>query len=164
MLLAQLIGKKIVCITVAPVFVQPIEAMIRLHGWEHRVLSYQPVRTLDISSWPSIVDAANGRPDRWVEMFDQAAQQAVRDGADVVICGCNPGGALLHMSGYREVVGTGVPVITGPSAMVKMAEMMVDLQRSIGLAKSEAVLGAYSTTPGPILDELQGMANGLFRA
>ncbi|VWL86597.1 aspartate/glutamate racemase family protein [Burkholderia lata] len=161
MLMAQLVGKKFAWVTIAPAFIEPFEAHIRLHGWEHRAIRNQPVRALDPSCWPAIVEAANGKPDRWIEMFDEAAQACVRDGADTVLCGCNPGGALLALAGYTEVRGTGVPVIVGPAAMVKLAESMVDLRRSIGLTKSEAVAGAYRTTPPHILEELQAMGKKL---
>ncbi|MDU9393268.1 hypothetical protein [Pseudomonas sp. zfem002] len=107
-------------------------------------------------------EAMADRPQRWVEMFDEAAYQCVLDGADTVLCGCNPGGALLHMAGYREVRDTGVPVIAGPAAMVKLAETMVDLRRSIGLSKSEAETGLYRTTPANVLEELQSMGKRLF--
>ena len=106
-------------------------------------------------------DAAKGKPERWIEMFDEAAQTCVRDGAETVLCGCNPGGALLALAGYREVRGTGVPVIVGPAAMAKLAESMVDLRRSIGLTKSEAESGAYRTTPPHILEELQAVGKRL---
>jgi allantoin racemase len=162
MLLAQLVGKKFAWVTIAPAFITPFETHMRLHGWEQRAISNRPVRALDPSCWAAIVEAAKGRPERWIEMFDEAAYQCVLDGADTVLCGCNPGGALLHMAGYREVRDTGVPVIVGPAAMVKLAEMMVDLRRSTGLTKSEAEMGAYRTTPAAVLEELQLMGRRLF--
>jgi allantoin racemase len=164
MLLAQMVGKKFAWVTIAPSFIMPFETHIRLHGWEHRAISNRPVRALDPSCWAAIVDSANGKSDRWVEMFDEAAYQCVLDGADTVICGCNPGGALLHMAGYREVRDTGVPVIAGPAAMVKLAEMMVDLRRAVGLTKSEGEMGAYRSTPGAVLEELQVLGQNLFQS
>ena len=68
---------------------------------------------------------------------------------------------MLGLAGYREVRDTGVPVIMGPAAMVKLAEAMVDLRRSLGLTKSEAVTGAYRTTPAYLLEELQAMGKKL---
>jgi allantoin racemase len=44
---------------------------------------------------------------------------------------------------------------------VKLAESMVELRRSIGLTKSEAVSGAYHSTPPHILEELQAMGKRL---
>ncbi|KWF68707.1 aspartate/glutamate racemase family protein [Burkholderia pseudomultivorans] len=161
MLMAQLVGKRFAWVTIAPSFIEPFEAHIRQHGWADRAIRDRPVRALDPSCWLAIVDAARGRPERWIEMFDEAAQACVRDGADTVLCGCNPGGALLGLAGYREVRDTGVPVIMGPAAMVKLAEAMVDLRRSLGLTKSEAVTGAYRTTPAHILEELQAMGKKL---
>ncbi|QYY33955.1 hypothetical protein K2O51_34745 (plasmid) [Cupriavidus pinatubonensis] len=73
----------------------------------------------------------------------------------------NPVGALLELPGYREVRDTGVPVVRGPAAMVKLAESTVDLRRSLGLTKSEAVTGAYRTTPAHALEELQEIGKKL---
>jgi allantoin racemase len=108
-----------------------------------------------------MVDAYNGRPERMIEEFETLALECIKDGADVIICGCNPMGAAFSQIGYTEVTGTGVPVVTALPAMIKLAESLVDLRRSVGLSKSEAVLGAYRSTPAHVLQDLSARGMGM---
>lgn len=85
----------------------------------------------------------------------------MRDGADVVICGCMPYGTALSYAGYTEVANTGVPVVTPLPAMIKLAELLVDLRRSVGLAKSEAVVSPYRSTPEEALQDLSVRGIGM---
>lgn len=154
MTVAQLLGKKFAVVTTFQRFERPVEDRIHAHRWGSRAIAPRPVRsyTPDLSN--QMLEAYRGRPERMIEEFDLHAQQCVKDGADVVICGCNPLGAALSKAGYNEVIGTGVPVVTALSTMIKQAEMLVDLRRSLGLVKSEAMCGAYMTTPGEVLADL----------
>lgn len=161
MMLAQLLGMKFAVVTVAPRYETIIAENIRFHGWEARAIRDRPVRSW-ISPLPEMmVEAYQGRPDRLIEEFDRQAQECVKDGADVVICGCNPYGAALGQVGYKEVIGTGVPVVTPLAAQIKLAEHLVDVRRSIGLTKSEAVTGPYYSTPDDILDDLAAHGVGM---
>ena len=161
MTIAQLIGEKFGVVTVSFNLKRVMDENIRLHGWESRAIANQPVRAW-LPDLPTLmVDAYNGRPDRMVEEFDKVAMESVRDGADVVICGCNPLGAALSQVGYNEVGNTGVPVVTPLPAMIKLAESMVDLRRSLGLAKTEAVNGPYRSTPDNVLADLAARSIGL---
>lgn len=161
MLIAQLLGRKFAIVTTFQRFERPIEDRLRAHRWESRAISNQPVRSYTPELSRQMIEAYRGRPEGMIEEFDQHAQQCVRDGADVVICGCNPLGAALSNAGYTEVAGTGVPVVTALSSMIKQAEMLVDLKRSIGLAKSEALFGAYMSTPPAVLDDLESRGIGM---
>lgn len=161
MTVAQLIGGKFAVVTVADCFIHVMEENIRLHGWESRAIRNRPVRAWEVDTIKLMVDAYNGRPEQLVEEFDKQALECVRDGADVVICGCNPYGAALSQVGYKEVAGTGVPVVTPLPAQIKLAEALVDLRRSVGIAKSEAVVGPYRSTPDNILQDLASRGIGL---
>ena len=154
MMLAQTLGKKFAVVTVAPKYEAIIAANIRSHGWEDRAIRNNPVRSWTPDIAARMLEAYDGRPDRLIEEFDEQAQECVRDGADVVICGCNPYGAALGQVGYNEVTDTGVPVVTPLAAQIKSAEMLVDLQRTQGLAKSEAVASPFRSTPPEILEDL----------
>lgn len=162
MIMAQLVGARFGVVTLATedIFAQgpvyghnAVEQNLRLLGWENRAIS-RPVRPLTAPLGPLLVEAYKGRPERLIEVFEAKALQCVRDGADVVICGCMPYGTALSKAGYNEVAGTGVPVITPLPAMIKMAESLVDLQRSVGMAKSEAVVSPYRSTPDEVLEDL----------
>lgn len=71
---------------------------------------------MDFSAPEMMIDAYAGRPDQLIEEFDRQAQECVRGGADVVICGCNPYVATLGQVGYNQVIRTGVPVVTPMAA------------------------------------------------
>jgi allantoin racemase len=154
MMLAQLLGSRFAVVTVTPNHVYTMTENIRLHGWENRAIRNRPVRSWKSETIRWALDAYDGRPARLIEEFDRQAQLCVDDGADVVICGCNPYGAALAKAGYNEVSGTGVPVVTALAAMIKQAEMLVDLRRSLGLTKTEAVVGPYRSTPPHVLEDL----------
>lgn len=161
MIMAQLLGRKFAIVTTFQRFERPIEDRLRAHRWESRAITNRPVRSYTPELSQQMIEAYRGRPERMIEEFDQHAQECVKEGADVVICGCNPLGAALSKAGYREVAGTGVPVVTALSSMIKQAEMLVDLRRSIGLAKSEALGGGYMTTPSAVLEDMEMRGIGL---
>lgn len=161
MMLAQLLGKKFGVLTVASSFEHIMEENIRFHRWENAAIS-RPVRSWEMTDMANMMlEAYAGRPDRLIDEFDSRAKELVRDGADVVICGCNPYGAALAQVGYNEVSGTGVPVVTALAAQIKFAETLIDLKRSIGLTKSEALVGPYRTTPPEILEDMAAHGIGM---
>lgn len=147
MTLAQLIGDKFAVVTVSPVYVHGMEQNIRMLGWQDRAISNRPVRAWQPAISELIVNAYKGRPEQLIEEFEKQALECVKDGADVVILGCNPMGAALAQVGYNQVADTGVPVVTPLPAMIKLAESLVDLRSSIGITKTEAVIGPYRSTP-----------------
>ncbi|WP_285314357.1 aspartate/glutamate racemase family protein [Pseudarthrobacter sp. fls2-241-R2A-168] len=155
MVFAQALGGKFAVVTVTNRLVQQMEHTIRLHGWEDRAIRNQPVRAWDADMSPLVVGALEGRPERLIEEFEKVALESVRDGADVVICGCLPYGAALSQVGYNEVGNTGVPVITALPAMIKFAESLVDLRRSLGITKSEALRSPYRSTPEETLRDME---------
>lgn len=163
MMVAQLVGRKFAVITNGDAFIPGMEENIRFHGWSSRAITNRPVRAWDTDVIQLMVNAYNGRPEQLVEEFDRMAVECVRDGADVVICGCNPYGAALSQVGYNTVAGTGVPVVTALPSMIKMAEALVDLRRGVGLAKSEAMLGRYRSTPAEVLADLADRDIGIER-
>lgn len=169
MTVAQLIGGRFGIVTLAtedifsagPVYGHnAVEQNLRLLRWEDRAIA-RPVRPMTVPLGELLAEAYKGRPERLIEEFDKRALECVKDGADVVICGCMPYGAALSKVGYNEVAGTGVPVVTPLPAMVKLAESLVDLQRSVGLAKSEAVVSPYRSTPQEVLDDLSSRGIGM---
>lgn len=162
MMLAQLLGKKFAVLTVAASFEHVMEENIRFHRWEGAAISHRPVRSWAMTDMANMMlEAYDGRPDRLIDEFDKRAQELVRDGADVVICGCNPYGAALAQVGYNEVSGTGVPVVTALAAQVKFAETLIDLKSTVGLAKSEAIVGPYFSTPPEILEDMAARGIGM---
>jgi Asp/Glu/hydantoin racemase len=71
-------------------------------------------------------------PQSLIEKFHDAARGLIREGVDVIIPGEAPLCALLMKHGIHRV--DDVPVVDALGATIKMAESMVDLRRSSGLA------------------------------
>lgn len=170
MMMAQLLGARFAVVTLAtediyqqgPVYgSNVVERNLRVLGWEDRAIKNRPVRPFAPAIGPLLVEAYKGRPDRLIEVFEKYALECVRDGADVVICGCMPYGTALSYAGYKEVANTGVPVVTPLPAMIKLAESLVDLRRSVGIAKSEAVVSPYRSTPDEVLQDLSVRGIGM---
>jgi allantoin racemase len=161
MTVAQMLGGKFGVVTVAAEYVVPMEQAIRLHGWQDRAVSSRPVRYWQPDFYRLTLDAFNGKPEELIEEFEVHALKSIEDGADVIIFGCNPMSAALAWNGYHEVTGTGVPVVAPLPAMVKMAESMVDLRRSVGYSKTEAVISPYRSTPERTLQDMADRRIGL---
>src|SRR5687768_13627136 len=82
-------------------------------------------------------------PTSLLERFHTAARAMIADGVDVIIPGEAPLCALLMKHGIYRV--DNVPIIDALGATIKMAESMVDLKRSSGLAPARR--GYYTEKP-----------------
>ena len=71
-------------------------------------------------------------PAELLERFHDSARAMIREGVDVIIPGEAPLCALLMKHGVTRV--DDVPIVDALGATIKMAEAMVDLKRSSGLA------------------------------
>jgi Asp/Glu/hydantoin racemase len=71
-------------------------------------------------------------PSSLLERFQTAARAMIAEGVDVIIPGEAPLCALLMKHGVTRV--DNVPIVDALGATIKMAEAMVDLKRSSGLA------------------------------
>jgi allantoin racemase len=71
-------------------------------------------------------------PANLIERFYSAARAMIKEGVDVIIPGEAPLCALLMKNGVTRI--DNVPIVDALGATIKMAESMVDLRRSSGLA------------------------------
>lgn len=79
-----------------------------------------------------------------IAKFRDAARRVIREtGADVIVPGEVPLNLLLAMNGVNRV--DDVPVLDGLSSTMKMAELMVDLQRATGIRHSRH--GWFNSVP-----------------
>lgn len=96
-------------------------------------------------------------PSSLLERFHTAARAMIKEGVDVIIPGEAPLCALLMKHGVTRV--DDVPVVDALGATIKMAEAMVDLKRSSGLAPARR--GYFTEKPSrervKELVELYGM-------
>ena len=78
-----------------------------------------------------------------IRQFEESARALIREGADVIIPGEVPMGVTMAAHGVRRV--DDVPLLDGLAATMKMAELMVDLRRSVGLEVSRGT--CYTAAP-----------------
>jgi Asp/Glu/hydantoin racemase len=80
-----------------------------------------------------------------IEQFQDAARRVIKEtGADVIIPGEVPLNLLMARNGITRV--DDVPIIDGLASTMKMAEMMVDLQKATGIKHSRH--GWFNAVPG----------------
>ncbi len=136
MLLACTVGSRFGMITVMDELVAFCERSIRNYGMESRAV--RPIRVFPMGqNWISFLFEMIAHPHVLQPRFDEICRACVADGAEVILpvcCALSPATTLL---GYREVPGTGVPILDVTHAAIKMAETLVDLRRGSGLGKSQ---------------------------
>lgn len=145
-------GEKFVMLTIREQFLRLLEHNIRLFGFESRVINHRPVRWPEQGLWPHIIDAHQGKTEKFVELFERIALECIRDGADTILVPGYPFGAALSMIGYTEVAGTGVAIVDGAAAALKMAESLADLHKNIGLVRTKSQMSQYQKPPEGLVE------------
>ncbi len=160
MLLACSLGYKFAVITVAPGVIPTIELDLRRYGLQDRAIC-RPVRALEpASDTDMLLESITDPQRRLIPNLERIARQCIDDGAEVIIVGCGYYGPILTLHGYNKIPGTGVPVLDCSAAGLKMAEILADLQKSIGLSKSSALF--FRSPPAEVLERVR-RAHGLTR-
>lgn len=138
MLAAMTMGRRFAVVTVSEKTTVAIERDIRAYGLTDRTI-VRPVRAITPESDLDAILAAND-PERVkaeiIPRWIAAAQECVRDGAEVILIGCTFYGPLLRAAGFTSVPGTGVPVVDGATIGMKYTEAMGEIAKSTGLVKS----------------------------
>lgn len=149
MFLSCILGAKVGVITVMNELMPMCERAIRHSGLEARVAGR--VRVHDMGEdWINMLFEMILKPEVIQPQFDVLCKASVTDGGEVIIpacCALSPAASLL---GYREVPGTGVPIVDVTWAAVKFAETLVDLKRTAKLAKSRRC--SYKSQPAQMRD------------
>lgn len=154
MIMGQLLGRKLAVVTVGAGFVPIIEKNIRFLGLERRFIGTRPVRYFDMQT-NDLLDAFEGRSDRLINMFEPVARSCAEDGADCVLVGCGWVGPCLSLNGYTEVPGTGVAVLDGTAAALKLAEAMGDLSKNGLWKKSSNPTNPYTSPPDKLSEKIR---------
>jgi allantoin racemase len=143
MAMGSFIGEKFVMLTLRKQFLRTLEYNIRLFGFEDRFIKVKAVRWPVQALWPHIMDAHQGKPEKLLEYFEKIALECIEDGADTILVPGYPFGAALSMMGYSHVPNTGVAVVDGAAAALKMAESLSDLHRTTGLSSTRSQMSRY---------------------
>ena len=124
-MLGQKAGVLLFITEMAPVIRENAERVIPAH----RFAGVRPVGF----TFNDVLQAFD-QPAPLLEKFHESARALIRDGADVIVPGEAPLCVLLAKNGVNRV--DDVPVLDALGATIKMAESMVDLRRSSGIAPS----------------------------
>lgn len=124
-MLGQKVGVLLFITEMAPMIRENVERVIAAH----RFAGVRPVGF----TFNDVLKAFDD-PEPLLEKFRESARALIRDGADVIVPGEAPLCVLLAKNGVNRI--DDVPVVDALGATVKMAESMVDLRRSSGLAPS----------------------------
>ena len=84
-----------------------------------------------------LVAACEPRPERITEELRAAARMAIKQGGGILVMGFAAVSVFLAEQGIRDI--DGVPILDSQAAVIKAAEMMVDLRR-LGIPKPRSGL------------------------
>ena len=114
-----------------PPIISETEDKIRIHGLQDRVIPHS-VRGISMSIY-DVFTKGMQNPKIVAEDIVQKAKECVDEGADVVIVGCNGLAPFCTASGVAKVGEDEIPLIDCVSVGIKTAEMVVDLNKKLGL-------------------------------
>ncbi|MBU2647344.1 aspartate/glutamate racemase family protein [bacterium] len=134
--LACMLGHKFGVITVMDRLVSVCERNIHSYGLDYRAT--MPVRVFNVgkNAVQGMIDMIL-KPETINPQFEELCLACIADGAEVIIPACvalSPAASLLN---FTTVAKTGVPVMDVTQVAVKMAELQVELKRTVGLGKSQ---------------------------
>ncbi|MGA2463432.1 MAG: aspartate/glutamate racemase family protein [Thermodesulfobacteriota bacterium] len=125
--IACMMGLKFAIITRNPNYVPHMIKLIDQYRMADNVIDPKPIRSLTLSNL-EIMNCFQGNWAPIVENFQGVAKDCIEDGAEVIIVGCGFISPILSTSGIRYVED--VPILDPILVGIKVAEMMVDLQKA----------------------------------
>jgi len=154
LLLACSMANKIGIVTVSEGCAAIIEERIHRYKLDSRVV--YPIQVCQLQD--PILDLFKmvTEPESINPQFENLCQKCISNGAEIIIPACaalSPATTLAH---YREVPGTGVPILDINQVGVKAAEMQVDLLRLSGIKKSQK--GLYKSIKPKVRDRMRKLA------
>ncbi len=130
-----------------------IESIITRYGCRARLLDHRPVRALHESmaeGYRLYSRAVDGDGAAFLASFDAVASELIADGADVIVCGNQLFGPMLHHLGRRSLSPGGVPVLCNAAAGLKSLQSLAAMSRGLGLKKSN--VGVFHPPAKALLD------------
>jgi allantoin racemase len=136
LLVATMLGHKFAVVTILKKFIPLIERQIKLYGLEGRAIAHRPVRYCEVN-FDRFREMVLEPKKRIIPEFEKEAMESIEAGAEVIVTGCCGLGPGLTLAGYKEVRDTGVPIVDMAVVALKVAEMLADLRKTIGLSTSK---------------------------
>ena len=150
MLTALTLGRRFAFLTVNERYIPIIESIIRLYGLESRAITRRPVRCFEMT-FEGLARCMVDNDDEFIRGIEKTALECVHDGADVVIVGGQLFGPAIQKHSFFTLPNTGVPLIEVSACGLKMAQTMVELERRVGLRKSEHIHSPFKTPPQDVV-------------
>lgn len=145
---ASLFAPKIAFLTYSSVMLERLNEKAKAYGFGDRLTAGGSVELT-----PTELSAAFKNPGPVVSLLEEEAKKIARQGANILITAGNPIAMLLVDLGIRELGG--VRVLDSQGTLVKMAELMVDLN---GMGINRENMGQYAPQPRDLL----GMTRKLY--
>jgi len=159
--IACFLGGKFAVITIVDRLIPFVERNLKLYGLQDRAISRRPVRTTDpgidfieFFKDPGLFldQITTIASEHIIPSFEKEAKECIAEGAEVIVTACCILGPLLTMAGYNKVRNTEVPVIDCASVAIKMAELLSDIKKTLGISTSKAL--TYRSLPKEIMDKM----------
>ena len=147
---ACLMGATFSLVNINPKFVPRILEGVRLQGFASRMVSVERMTV----ERPSVFDLALRDEDAKAEIvrqFTEAARRGIEQGAEVLIPAGGSLMAVLAAAEVHEVDST--PVLNGLVALVKTAEMAVQIHKMTGVFTSKRL--TYAPPSGKLLADIR---------
>lgn len=145
--MACMMGKKFALITPNPKFALSFEQKLTLYGLNQRLASIEAMNIPDLTDYRQAYLHDDARA-RVFNEWDAAARRAVAAGAEVLIP-CGSHAVLTARRGVKEI--DGALIVDGLAMLIKMAETMVKLQKTMGSVVSRKML--YQTPDAAVLEK-----------
>ena len=105
--------------------------LVKQYGLEQRFI---PGAHLNVANYVEFVEEMGKNPEKIINMVIRAVEDPIKRGAGALMVGPASLSPFLSEHGIREV--NGVPFVDGVAAVIKMAEMLVDL-KNMGVVRSK---------------------------
>ncbi|MDP6043859.1 MAG: aspartate/glutamate racemase family protein [Dehalococcoidales bacterium] len=127
--LASILGHRFALLHYSNLLSQPIADLAQRYGLKD---NFVPSRSFDIK----LTDLQRGfdNPQIILDAATKVAEEAAQNGAGMLITGCGVMNMILRKHGITEIGG--VPVLEGNGALVKTAELLMDLKK-LGIKRSK---------------------------
>jgi len=135
--IATMLAPKVAFLVMNPLFLSYLTERAKLYGFQEHLA---PGGYGNLT--PSDLQRAFKNPGPAIKELETVAKKIGEQGANILICAGNPITMLLVEQGMMEIGG--VPVLDSLGVLVKVAELMVDLQK-MGITRKN--MGIYSPLP-----------------
>lgn len=141
--IASMIGENFAVITTESLWIPELEHFTLSSDYGGKSLRWRPIRALNMSMGEIVEDLLRGQYEKILEDFYSLSNEAIAQGAEVIIAGCGLISPIFTIRKISQI--DGVPIIDPMVAGLKLAEFMVHLKESNMAIKSER--GRFANPP-----------------